>query len=169
MSSVIKRYSGNRKILILISALLIAASLSGAIFVITNRSDDTQTSQIPQYDTVLPHGKSIGQLGGWKRVSPPNTSPVYSYTDLVEKVIISVSQQPLPDSFKGEPELQTSKLAESYSATTKFDANGTTVYLGTSALGPQSVIFTKDNLLILIKSQNKISENAWKSYVQALK
>ena len=159
-----------KTILLTLAATMIVATIAGgSLFLKRERINSIETTQSPQYQTILPRGRTIQQLGGWSRVSPQNSAPVYSYADTLESVVISVSQQPLPESFKSEPELQTSKLAESYSATTKFDANGTTVYLGTSASGPQSVIFTKNKLLFLIKSQNKISENAWKSYVQALK
>lgn len=159
----------NKKMLVIVAIFIVVITLGGiALLAIQGKNQSRQTSQAPQYETLLPNGKTIHQLGEWKRVSPPNKAPVYSYTDMIENIAISVSQQPLPDSFKSEPELQVSKLAESYSATTKFDAEGTTVYLGTSALGPQSVIFTKNNLLVLIKSQNKINENAWKKYIQAL-
>ena len=160
----------NKKLLFSVAILLVIVTIVGVSLLSQQRKNrSADMAQSPQYATILPSGKTIQQLGGWSRVSPQNSTPVYSYADTLESIVISVSQQPLPETFKSEPELQTSKLAESYSATTKFDASGTTIYLGTSASGPQSVIFTKNRLLVLIKSQNKISENAWKSYVQALK
>lgn len=169
MATVRQQYSANKKILIIIGIFLVALTFGGIMSITTERSHQNKSAQLPQYETLLPTNKSIAELGGWNRVSPPDKSPVFSYTDKIENIFISVSEQPLPDAFKSEPELQTSKLAESYNATTKFDANGTTVYLGNSAAGPQSIIFTKNNLLILIKSQNKINEKAWISYIQALR
>lgn len=122
-----------------------------------------------EYQTVLPESKSITQLGGWKRVSPPDSEPVYAYTDRLDDTAISVSQQPLPESFKqGGVDSQVADLAKKFNATTSFDAGTTTAYIGTSAKGPQSVIFTKNSLLILIKSQANIKEDSWVRYVKSL-
>lgn len=122
-----------------------------------------------EYQTVLPESKSISQLGGWKRVSPPDSEPVYAYSDKIGDTPISVSQQPLPESFKkGGIDNQVADLAKKFNATTTFDADTTTAYIGTSAKGPQSVIFTKNSLLILIKSQAKIDDTAWVRYVKSL-
>lgn len=122
-----------------------------------------------EYQTVLPESKSITQLGGWKRVSPPDSEPVYAYSDKIGDTSISVSQQPLPESFKKDGiDSEVADLAKKFNATTTFDADTTTAYIGTSAKGPQSVIFTKNSLLILIKSQAKIDEPSWIRYVKSL-
>lgn len=119
-----------------------------------------------EYQTVIPDGKSIGELGGWKRVSPAKSDPVFAYNDTLDGVAINVSQQPLPKSFKGGDQI--ADLAKRFNATTKIDANGTTVYVGTSAKGPQSAILSKNDLLILIKSQNKIDDKSWAKYARSL-
>ena len=123
----------------------------------------------PTYGTVLPSGKSIADLGGWSRVSPPNRDPVYAFTDKVDSVSVIVSQQPLPDDFKSDPDGSIEKLAKGFHADTKVEADGTTAFLGTSAKGPQSVIFKKDDLLILIKSDSKIDTAKWSHYISSLK
>lgn len=127
------------------------------------------TAKTPTYHTVLPTGKSITALGGWKRVSPPGKDPVFAYTDSVDGVPISVSQQPLPQSFKNDAANQTAEVAKKFNATDKVDAGALDVYVGTSAKGPQSVIFTKNNLLVLIKSEKKIKNTSWASYAKSLK
>ena len=121
-----------------------------------------------EYQTILPNGKSISDLGGWQRVSPSKNDPVYAYTDAINGIAISVSQQPLPQSFIGNVDTKTADLAKSYSATNKISAGATTVYIGTSSKGPQSVILTKDSLLILIKSKSKIDDTLWAKYVESL-
>ena len=60
------------------------------------------------------------------------------------------------------------KLAQGYNATDKIKASDTDVYIGTSSKGPQSVILAKEDLLILIKSQGKVSNDAWQKYVDSL-
>ena len=142
------------------------------ILAIVNGQATTKTGdgtvQKLDYATILPEGSSISQLGGWKRVSPPNEDPVFAYTDTVSKVSVSVSQQPLPASFKGDVSNKVAELAKKFNATSTIDADGTKVYIGTSAKGPQSLIFTKNNLLILIKSQGKVEDKTWQSYINSL-
>lgn len=128
----------------------------------------TSVSKTPEYTTVLPKGKDAEALGGWKRISPPENDPVFAYSDTIGKVPVSVSQQPLPATFKNDIDNKVAEVAQKFNATNKLDADGTTVYIGTSAKGPQSVIFTKNNLLILIKSANKIKDAAWIDYIKTL-
>lgn len=122
----------------------------------------------PTYDTVTPKGKNIEELGGWKRVSPATSAPVFAYTDKIGDVAINVSQQPLPDTFKNDIDAKTADLAKRFNATTSFDIGATKAYIGTSAKGPQSVIFTTKTLLILIKSQKNIDTGAWSNYIKSL-
>jgi hypothetical protein len=123
----------------------------------------------PDYSTVLPKGKDIKSMGGWTRVSPPDRNPVYAYVDHIGNAQINVSQQPLPEDFKKDTAEQVEYLARTYSANEKISVGKTTVYVGTSARGPQSVIFTKDDALILIKSTVKISNDQWAAYVDSLR
>jgi hypothetical protein len=122
----------------------------------------------PEYKTVLPEGKTVDELKGWKRVSPPGKDPVFAYVDEIDGIPVSVSEQPLPKSFEGNVDSQVAELAKKFNATTKIDANGTTVWVGTSAKGPQSAIFSKMDLLILIKSQKKVDSKAWATYAKSL-
>ena len=122
----------------------------------------------PDYTTILPEGKSVVTLGGWQRVSPPENDAVYAYSDEIDDTSITVSQQPIPAKFGRNASSQVEKLAKGYNATDKITADKTAVYIGTSAKGPQSVILAKDDLLILIKSQNKVSNDAWKKYIESL-
>lgn len=123
----------------------------------------------PEYRTVLPAGKSILQLGGWTRVSPPDTDAVYAYVDTLAGVPISVSQQPLPRDFKRNPDKSVNELAKAYTATDTLKAGDTTVYIGTSTRGPQSVIFSREDLLILIKSDAPIAADNWTGYINSLR
>lgn len=122
----------------------------------------------PDYDTILPSNKTIAQLGGWTRVSPPDRNPVFAYLDKIGDVPINVSQQPLPKGFEIEADGQLEQLAAGFKANEKITAGSTPVYIGTSAKGPQSVIFSKSKLLILIKSSVKVSDSQWSTYVNSL-
>lgn len=155
----------------IVGVLTVGSLAVGAIIQQQNNEQTKSQGDILEnleYQTVLPSGKNISELGGWKRVSPDKSAPVYAYTDKIGDVAISVSQQPLPDSFLGSNNTALAELAKSYSATKEIDASGTKVYVGTSAKGPQSVLLTKNGLLIMIKSQKKIEDKAWASYVSSL-
>lgn len=157
--------------LLFVTTLLIIGSYFHQRNVIENSEKASQTSGIVEnleYQTVLPDGKTITDLGGWKRVSPPESEPVFAYTDTLENVTISVSQQPLPPSFTGSIDDHIAELAKKFNATTRVDSDGTPLYIGTSAQGPQSVILSKNTLLILIKSQGKIDTAAWQKYTKSL-
>lgn len=123
----------------------------------------------PAYATLLPAGKSIAALGGWYRVSPPGRDPVYAYSDTIGGIQIDVSEQPLPKSFQANTAEAVAQLAQGFNADQKLAISGSTAYIGTSAKGPQSVIFTKNNLLILIKSDSIITNDQWIAYTNALR
>ncbi len=125
-------------------------------------------SKVPTYQTVLPKTKSIDSLGGWQVVRPPKNKPLYVYYDSIDGVDISVSQQQLPDEFKDNIDGHVAEIAKNFNATTKVDIGNTQMYIGTSAKGPQSVIVAKNNLLILIKSKQKISNDDWVAYLKTL-
>lgn len=148
----------------MVGALIIVVTAT-AIYVFTRGG---QSASEPEYAVVLPQRTSIDTLGGWQRVSPNGSDPIFSYNDTIEDIAISVSQQPLPESFKGNVAAQVKQLAESYSATTVIEAGGTDVYIGRSARGPQSLIFAKNETLIFIKSQNTISQAEWIKYINNL-
>lgn len=156
----------SKKNLALISILIVAGLLvTVGIF---NQVRSGGSSAKPSYQTILPSDKSIDDLGGWQRVSPPKNEPVYAYADEINGVAITVSQQPLPKSFQKDTDIKVAEVAKNFNATNEIDAGDTKVYLGTSAKGPQSVILTKNNLLILIKSDKKIDGIAWIDYVNSL-
>lgn len=124
--------------------------------------------QRPGFDTVLPAGKSIQELGGWARVSPPDKDPVFAYIDTVDGVQVNVSQQPLPDNLKKDLSGELAKLAEQFNAKEMVAVGNMTAYIGTSIKGPQSVVFATEQLLVLIKSYDKLSNERWATYLSSL-
>ena len=161
-----------KTILVAGAALIVLAGIVVAVFLLTTEKDmsvDTSTVEETGFQTILPGGKTIKQLGGWQRISPLNTAPVYAFSDKIGDVSISVSQQPLPTSFANDIDGNIAQLATAYSATNSLDAGNTKIYIGTSAKGPQSTIFAKNSLLVLIKSQENISNNDWIKYVNSLR
>jgi len=151
----------------LITAAIACVAIGLIARTITTNNADTAAKK-PTYQTVLPKSKSISQLGGWKRISPPGKEPVFAFADTIDGIPVSVSQQPLPASFKSDAVSQTAEVAKKFNATDKIEAGDIDVYVGTSAKGPQSVIFTKGNLLVFIKSEKKINDTSWAAYAHSL-
>jgi hypothetical protein len=135
------------------------------------KSNDTlgAADKQPRYDTLLPEGKTIEQLGGWARVSPPDKVPVFAFIDEVSGVQVNVSQQALPQSFDGDGRAAAAEIAKDFGANESIAVDTTTVYIGTSAKGPQSVIFVKGELLILMKSTSRLTNDQWAAYVASLR
>lgn len=142
----------------------------------TKRTSDAQATNAapelkkgtPKFATLLPSDKNIDELGGWTRVSPPDSDPVFTYVDNINGQPINVSQQPLPDTLRDDTDEQVKQLAKNFNATEKLAIGDTTAYIGSTIQGPQSVIFTKNGLLILIKSTSKIDKTLWQAYVNLL-
>lgn len=175
------RQTSRKQRLILLIALLVAGT---GIHLTTQRlrqSDQTATATTPSnpleqlqkgtpdYPTLLPEGKSAEDFGGWTRISPPERDPVYAYVDTIGSVPVSVSQQPLPPTFKTDPDAKVRDLALAQGADKTISADSKKIYVGTSKNGPQSVIFNTDTLLVLIKSSAVVPDEEWKVYVESLR
>ena len=168
------RKLGKKKLAIVagLAVVLIASAVAWWFFTKSETSSvfgtiSEKTAEKPEFKTVQP-ANDDSKPKQLQRVSPPESDPVFAYNDTIENVAIIVSQQPLPKDFKGHVDESVEKVAKDFEATTKLQADDTTIWVGTSAKGPQSVVLTKNNLLILIKSQKKVSDQAWKDYVKAL-
>lgn len=159
---------GSILVMTIIGILLVSINQQNIAKNAANSGNPNEVVRDLEYQTILPDGKSIDDLGGWRRVSPSKSEPVYAYTDSIGKQSINVSEQPLPDSFIGNTDDEVSELAKKFNATTKIQAGDVTVYVGSSSKGPQSVIFAKNSLLVLIKSQEKIDDEAWIKYIKSL-
>lgn len=160
----------------IILGIIIAAFVSWYFLFARNHttSKNTPATKItlakgdPPYSTILPAGKSSSNLGGWTRVSPPNSNPVYAYIDKIGTSSITVSEQPLPADFAKDADAQVKQLAQSFNAGDKVSVGHTTVYIATADQGSQRVFFTKNNLLILITSNVIISNDTWAKYINTL-
>lgn len=159
---------------LIIGTVIIALIISGiviAIVVSSQQKNAPSDADAPSYTTVLPKGKTIADLGGWVHFTSHDDAGAvhaYNYNDTIDGVAISVTEQPLPSSFTGDVDSHVAEFAKSFDANDTVKAGDTIVYIGTNSKGPQSVIFTKNNLLILIKSEKTIKNTAWSSYAGSL-
>lgn len=152
-------------IIIAISLIIIGGSMA---FYFSGASGDSIGPGQPNFKALTPPDKKPD----WKQSSPQGgkkETSVYIYNDKIGDIPIKVSQQPLPPSFRDDPASKVSEMAADFNASNSMQVGGVSIYIGTSAKGPQSVIFARDNLLVLIKSDNHIPEGSWADYIKELK
>lgn len=135
----------------------------------SKKSDDgkgvlAQTAQKPEFDTVIP--KDNEETNSKIRYDPERK--VASFTDKIGATDITVSQQELPENLKKNTDEEVEKLAKGFSATEVIVESNPKAYLGTSAKGPQTVIFHKNGLLVFIFSQKSIEKSVWAEYITKL-
>jgi hypothetical protein len=166
----------NKRVRIAASAsllVLVVAGVSVQSLLSRQSKDDgskgvlSTQDQKPDFTTLLPEGKESNTVSG--DVAYDALRKVTSYTDTIMGQNVTVSQQPLPEDFKDNPDEKVKKLAEGFSATDLISTSSPKAYLGTSIKGPQTVIFTKNGLLIFILSTGKIDKHDWAEYITKLK
>lgn len=125
-------------------------------------SENTET---PTFEYSLPKGNEAVVDGN---VRYDSEKKVVNFQDSIGTTTIVVSQQPLPAGFENDTQEQVRKLAEGFSATKVLSTANPTAYLGTSVKGPQTVIFSKNNLLVFIQSAKRIDDKDWAEYITNL-
>ncbi len=131
-------------------------------------AEEDKRAKTPTFTTVLPSGKTINDLGGWTRASPVGANPVFVYVDYIGDARINVNQQPLPEDFKTDTQMKVEELAVNFKATEKLTVNDLIVHIASTSQGPQTAIFTKNNLLIFLRSNTPISSDSWITYINSL-
>ncbi len=158
-----------RKVVIIGSVITMLVAVGLSIGVYQSRLLHAELESVaPNFNPMLPINTSIEQLGGWQKLTPPEGDPSYVFVDSIGSAPINVSQQPLPKDLLVNPYKHVADVAKSFRANTKLKADDTIVYTGSSADGPQWVIFTKNGLLILIRSWSPINDSDWITYIKAL-
>ncbi len=153
--------TGAAVVLVIIAALLLTSRLQQS-------GNGVNTTTAPTFATLLPKASSIESLGGWQKGTSPNGDTYYSFKDTVDGVTVRVTEQLLPASFANDLQKKTAEIAEGYNATRTLPIDTPVSYIGVSAKGQQSVIFTKKKLLVLIASETTIPDDAWVKYIESL-
>ncbi len=122
-----------------------------------------------EFSILTPSGRGTGELNT-VLISPPENPPVYAFTDELSGATIKISQQELPQSFKGDEASKLEELAKSFQAQNVIEIDGNKVYHGFSDKGGgiQSLVLIRKGLLVLISSNKKLSDDIWFGYVTKL-
>ena len=99
------------------------------------------------------------------KVSPDGTAPAYAFLDrfTADGTVFRVTQQQVPSSF------DLNQAAEDFQATNVIQVDDSKIYHGYSEKGRiQSLLFVKEDLLVLIRSSERFSDDQWAAYYLSL-
>lgn len=154
----------------LVGVVVAVLVVGGALLTIKGNGNDTTAKEVQGAQTARADFNSLNPLEN-KNVETRYDSQrkVLSFNDKILGVDATISQQPLPDTFKNDPDGNVKRIAENFNAKTVADAGGTKVYIGKSANGPQSVIFQKDGVLVFMYLTKELDKQTIAEYVIKLR
>lgn len=128
-----------------------------------------QTSS-PSFTPVAPSDKPDLAKGSTNNTTSYDaTRQLFSYIDTYLNGRITVSQQILPESFKNSQKAL-ADVAATIGATRTFETAFGTVYVATSSNdSSQRLVFVHKDLLVLMESNKKYDDDAWKYYIENLR
>jgi hypothetical protein len=158
-------------------AILLVSLATAGIFILVGNSSSHKDTEVttkvlgdkvvkPEFQTVAPDGQNGGDASS---VKYDTSKKVATYTDKIDGVGITVSEQILPDSFKKDSNGELEKLAETIYANELIQGADFKAYAGVSIKGPETIVTVKKGLLIFIFSGQKISSDSIGRYITNLK
>lgn len=153
--------------------LVLVVGVAGSLAISGGRSNQDQDApavlsendQKANFAYSLPKGDTDAIDGD---VRYDSQRKVVNFKDSIGGVDITISQQPLPEDFGTDTESKVKKLAEGFSADRALTTANPTAYIGKSVEGPQTVIFSKKDLLVFIFSVKEIDDHDWAEYITNL-
>lgn len=127
-------------------------------------SDDTLPREKPQFTILYPKGTSEENYDV-VRISPAESDPSYTYLDRFTEdgAIFRVTQQEIPSNFNLE------EAAVGFQATDVIQVDNNKIFHGFSEQGGiQSLLFIKEDKLVLIRSPQKFNDDLWANYYLSL-
>lgn len=126
----------------------------------TTASDVPEPTSDPQFEIVKPQGRDLPK----EKIAYDSKRNFAKYEDDINGTPITVSQQPLPESFKADPAGGVAKLARDFGATEELVTEDTKMYYGIDEKGPQTLIFTKNGVLIFIATSKEVEKLSLQVY-----
>ncbi len=127
---------------------------------VTATVDGASAQNKPDFKLIYPGGSK-------KDTSYDANKKVASFNDQMGEAQLTISQQSLPVNFRYDPNGEVEKLAKQINANTKLGVEGVSAFMGQSIKGPQTVVFSKNGLLIFIKSEKMVDTKKWNDYVSS--
>jgi hypothetical protein len=166
-------FKKRKKLVLSLAGITVVGLASLGIYRLADKPADSDITDVlgenvidPEFDTVLPDGKK--ESTEENKIGYDAQRKVASFRDNIGGVPITVSQQPLPEQLKSNPDEEVKKIAEGFSAYNVISESNPKAYLGNDVKGPQTVIFHKKGLLIFILSDRQIDKDLWAEYITKL-
>lgn len=162
-----------KKLIIVFAVLSIPVLFIGLGLLVGNHQPSTsegkpkvagEVAVKPDFTTLKPTTTENQATG----IKYDTTKKVASYNDVLDGIAITVSQQPMPSKFVGDPTGEVEKLAKQINANDKISTSTLTAFAGISIKGPQTVLFAKNDLLIFIFADKKIDTLKWIDYIDSM-
>lgn len=171
-----------KEIIILASVILVIGLLSTVVYFVKNHDKKSQNEpqkvnqsqstvgskpadHDPEFEMLQPQGRTIKK----ENVYYDKEKNFAKYDDEISGAKITVSQQPLPDSFKEDVGKELERVSKNFGATEKLSVdNGSYAYYGQSASGPQTIIYVKNDVLMFIRTQREIDKASILVYLNNL-
>ena len=172
----------NKKPVILVGLVTLVVVTAAVVITRTNMNEANNSGEVqgavtsnipigvtPSFPVLTPNGNGVEDLGGFANIAPKDAPPVYAYADSIGDKKIKVSQQQLPDALRTDQTSKLKELAQGFNANTPLEIGDNTAYVGASAKGAQSVVYIKGENLVLIASDDTISNSDWVTYIGNLR
>jgi hypothetical protein len=122
----------------------------------------------PTFVPVAPKNKPQLATGKSQATAFDGHRDTYSYTDNLDNVPLTVSEQPIPANFSSATQAVAS-IAKSIGAAYTLKPPGTVAYEAESnKTSAQTIVFSADNLLIFIQSNFSHDNGTWQDYIASL-
>lgn len=136
---------------------------------LTKKPTDKGSKQLtPDFKVVTPLDKpDLGKVQGATSTYDPDKH-VLSYTDSFFGADFTVSQQPLPDNLKNNPDA-ISNIASNLGSKASLETQQGTVYIATNPkTKQQTAVFATPKILLFIRSSSPVDDTVWQDYINKL-
>ena len=123
----------------------------------------------PSFQPLAPADSKNNAVNGTPQVAYDTKRNTYSFTDTIGGHAVVVSQQPIPATYKTAVDA-VSKIAISLKANQTATTDSGAAYIASDAKSnTQTVVFSKNNLLVFVQSPFSHTTAQWQAYINALK
>lgn len=173
----IRKYRPSRKHLLIAASCLVAVAI---IFVaqvsiskikndrkkqqLASQAANVQVNNSPKFSVITPKGGAITK----DKIFYDPMRNYAKYDDQIDSAKVNVSQQPIPDNFKTDPNGNLKKMAENFGSKELLSSEEPVTYIGQNTNGQQTVIFIKGGLLVFIVTNKLVEKTSIRNYIQNL-
>lgn len=152
-----------------IVGIVIVILVFGVLIIVKNNGSNDKKPQVAGSSSVKLSFTPLVAPGKTFVPDPEGKRDTGSYADKIGLINIRVSEQPLPNSFKPDVEAKLAEFAKYNYYNQQLNVGNIKVYTGMSIKGVQSVVFTKNNILIFIRADQKVADKSLTDYINSLK